>query len=62
MIDRNVSVGEDVTLKCTTAGSPPPEVTWYKDGKDLVITDRHFFAAQNQIMIVVDIRLSDAGL
>ena len=33
-----VSVGSDVELRCVFIGSPTPQVTWYKDGKQVTDT------------------------
>ena len=61
MVDVLGEEGGTATLFCNTSGSPPPKVTWYKDGDDLVITDRHFVLPKAQRLFIVDLRLSDAG-
>ena len=53
--------GSTANLFCTTAGSPAPKVTWQKDGKKLVITDRHFLLTESQRLFIVGLLLSDAG-
>ncbi|XP_078658334.1 nectin-4-like [Branchiostoma floridae x Branchiostoma belcheri] len=30
-----ITAGESTTLWCTTAGNPPPKVTWYKNGRKI---------------------------
>ena len=53
--------GDDATIHCKAAGNPKPRITWLKDGQDLVITDRLFFAAKDQVLVIVGVQLSDAG-
>ena len=48
-------------LQCIAGGSPPPRLNWTKDDAPLLVTERHFFAAANQLLIVVDAAEGDAG-
>ncbi|XP_069489459.1 leucine-rich repeats and immunoglobulin-like domains protein 2 [Ambystoma mexicanum] len=59
--DRTVSRGETAVLQCIAGGSPPPRLNWTKDDGPLTVTERHFFAAGNQLLIIVDAGLEDAG-
>ncbi len=61
MTDEVVSEGDTAVVECMTSGSPKPTLTWFKDGEQLEPTERHFFAADNQLLIVVKARLTDAG-
>ncbi|XP_053318993.1 leucine-rich repeats and immunoglobulin-like domains protein 3 [Spea bombifrons] len=61
LVDRTVSKGETTVLQCIAGGSPVPKVNWTKDDSPLVITERHFFAAGNQLLIIVDTDFDDAG-
>ncbi|KAK1166835.1 leucine-rich repeats and immunoglobulin-like domains protein 3 [Acipenser oxyrinchus oxyrinchus] len=61
LIDRTVAKGETVVLQCIAGGSPPPKLNWTKDDSPLVVTERHFFAAGNQLLIIVDTNVEDAG-
>ncbi|XP_018107999.1 leucine-rich repeats and immunoglobulin-like domains protein 3 isoform X2 [Xenopus laevis] len=61
LMDRTASKGETTVLQCITGGSPTPKVNWTKDDSPLVVTERHFFAAGNQHLIIVDTDLEDAG-
>ncbi|RUS70224.1 hypothetical protein EGW08_022012 [Elysia chlorotica] len=54
--------GEDSVLQCRASGSPQPKLSWLKDGKNLVVTPRHFFTTGNQILVIVDTQWSDAGV
>ncbi len=56
-----VNIGETAVLECMAAGSPKPKLSWYKDGKPLEVTERHFFTAENQLLIIVHTRLEDSG-
>ena len=62
MEDKTVEEGETAVIECKASGSPTPEFTWYKDEEKLEPTERHFFAADNQLLAVVKAQLSDSGL
>ncbi|XP_019839667.2 leucine-rich repeats and immunoglobulin-like domains protein 1 isoform X1 [Bos indicus] len=59
--DRVVSVGETVALQCKAAGSPPPRITWLKGDRPLSLTERHHFTPGNQLLVVQNVVLEDAG-
>ncbi|XP_064511886.1 leucine-rich repeats and immunoglobulin-like domains protein 3 isoform X1 [Pseudopipra pipra] len=61
LMDRTVTKGETAVLQCIAGGSPPPRLNWTKDDSPLVVTERHFFAAGNQLLIIVDTDVEDAG-
>ncbi|XP_063783438.1 leucine-rich repeats and immunoglobulin-like domains protein 3 isoform X1 [Pseudophryne corroboree] len=61
LVDRTVSKGETTVLQCIAGGNPTPRVNWTKDDNPLVVTERHFFAAGNQLLILVDTDFEDAG-
>uniref|UniRef100_A0A2K6U1U6 Leucine rich repeats and immunoglobulin like domains 3 n=3 Tax=Saimiri boliviensis TaxID=27679 RepID=A0A2K6U1U6_SAIBB len=61
LLDRTVTKGETAVLQCIAGGSPPPRLNWTKDDSPLLVTERHFFAAGNQLLIIVDSDVSDAG-
>uniref|UniRef100_A0A8C6R0B9 Leucine-rich repeats and immunoglobulin-like domains 1 n=1 Tax=Nannospalax galili TaxID=1026970 RepID=A0A8C6R0B9_NANGA len=59
--DRIVSVGETVALQCKAAGSPAPRITWLKGGRPLSLTERHHFTPGNQLLVVQNVVVEDAG-
>ncbi|XP_032898195.1 leucine-rich repeats and immunoglobulin-like domains protein 2 [Amblyraja radiata] len=59
--DRTVARGETAVLQCIAGGSPTPRLNWTKDDGPLIVTERHFFAAANQLLIIVDAGPEDIG-
>ena len=62
MSDKEVSTGESAVLQCMAGGIPKPTILWLKDGRPITATERHFFTAEDQLMIIIDTNLSDAGI
>ncbi|XP_070802848.1 leucine-rich repeats and immunoglobulin-like domains protein 3 isoform X1 [Pituophis catenifer annectens] len=61
LLDRTVMKGETAVLQCIAGGSPSPRLNWTKDDGTLAVTEKHFFAAGNQLLIIVDTDFEDAG-
>lgn len=69
MESRDVIIGESSVLECMKSGSPSPTLRWYKSGPGpgdteftlIEPTDRHFFTAEDQLLIIVKTTESDAG-
>ncbi|XP_060516185.1 leucine-rich repeats and immunoglobulin-like domains protein 2 isoform X2 [Cylas formicarius] len=62
MEDKEITAGEDLVLQCVARGLPKPTITWLKDGEPIVPTERHFFTAENQLVIIVDSIQNDSGV
>ncbi|KAK7493921.1 hypothetical protein BaRGS_00014803 [Batillaria attramentaria] len=54
-------VGETSVLECMASGSPRPKLQWLKDSQALEVTPRHFFTADNQLLIIVETKWEDQG-
>ncbi|XP_022246585.1 leucine-rich repeats and immunoglobulin-like domains protein 3 isoform X2 [Limulus polyphemus] len=61
MENKETRVGETAVLECMAAGSPKPKLAWMKDDAPLVPTERHFFTADSQLLIIVQTKSSDTG-
>ena len=61
MEPKSTRVGSTTVLECLAAGSPQPKLKWFKDGKKLVLTQRHFFTAEDQLLVIVETETGDAG-
>lgn len=61
MENKEVTVGGSIVLECMASGMPRPKLSWRKNGNPLLATERHFFTAEDQLLIIVDTRISDAG-
>lgn len=61
MENKEITAGESVVLQCMSGGAPKPSIQWLKDEAPILATERHFFTAEDQLMIIVDTVLSDAG-
>ncbi|XP_037093198.1 leucine-rich repeats and immunoglobulin-like domains protein 3 [Pollicipes pollicipes] len=61
MEHRQVVAGETAVLDCMASGSPAPRLTWTKDGAPLLATERHFYTAGQQLLIIVQTTPADAG-
>lgn len=59
--DKKTEVGETTVLECKAKGSPKPKLTWTKDGRPILPSERHFFTADNQLLIIVPTQYSDEG-
>ncbi|XP_029456905.1 leucine-rich repeats and immunoglobulin-like domains protein 1 [Rhinatrema bivittatum] len=59
--DRVVAAGATVALQCKATGSPAPRITWLKSDEPLIITERHHFTPGNQLLIIRNVVLEDAG-
>lgn len=49
-----------ISLTCPIEGSPPPKITWKKDGKELVSGDRYFIDNEGTLTVLQAV-LKDTG-
>ena len=61
MEDKTFRESESAVIKCMVSGMPKPVITWYKDGNRLLTTERHFLAAEDQVLVVTGATNEDAG-
>lgn len=50
-----------MALQCKATGNPTPRITWLKGGRPLSLTERHHFTPGNQLLIVQNVVVEDAG-
>lgn len=62
MESKEITEGDPIVIECMAAGLPKPKLLWRKDGGNLIPTERHFFTAEDQLLVIVDTILSDAGI
>ncbi|KAL0113573.1 hypothetical protein PUN28_012616 [Cardiocondyla obscurior] len=61
MENKEITVGGSIVLECMASGSPRPKLLWRKNGSPLQATERHFFTAEDQLLIIVNTIASDEG-
>lgn len=61
MTDKEAVAGETAVIECMASGSPKPSLQWTKDGGPIIETERHFFTADNQLLIIVKTTPADEG-
>ena len=62
MENRASMEGSTTVLECLSAGNPKPKLEWLKDGHEIDVTERHYFTADNQLLVIVQTAASDAGV
>uniref|UniRef100_A0A8C4USU8 Neural cell adhesion molecule 2 n=1 Tax=Falco tinnunculus TaxID=100819 RepID=A0A8C4USU8_FALTI len=53
--------GEAITLFCRATGSPPPEISWYRNGKLIEENEKYMLRRSNTELTIRDIKNIDAG-
>ncbi|XP_050530009.1 leucine-rich repeats and immunoglobulin-like domains protein 3 [Daktulosphaira vitifoliae] len=61
MYDKRVKVGEEIVLECFSKGSPKPKIKWMKNGISLNSSNRHFFTADDQLLVIMETNVEDSG-
>lgn len=62
MENKETKAGESVIIRCMVSGSPKPTLRWLKDKEAIKRTERHFFTAEDQLLIIENVHMSDEGL
>uniref|UniRef100_A0A3B3DLS4 Uncharacterized protein n=1 Tax=Oryzias melastigma TaxID=30732 RepID=A0A3B3DLS4_ORYME len=62
-VPREVQVTQDsvVTLECRAAGNPPPQISWMKNGRPLLLSPRTRLLSGDSLLIA-RVQLSDSGV
>ncbi|XP_061483879.1 neural cell adhesion molecule 2 isoform X2 [Rhineura floridana] len=53
--------GESIVLFCRATGSPEPEISWYRKGKNIEENDKYVLKSSNTELTIRDIKNIDAG-
>ncbi|KAJ7403948.1 Neural cell adhesion molecule 2 [Pitangus sulphuratus] len=53
--------GEAITFFCRATGSPPPEISWYRNGKLIEANEKYVLRGSNTELTIRDIKNIDAG-
>lgn len=61
MSDQEVIVGKSVVIDCMATGWPKPKLKWWKDGSLIKPSGRLYFAANNQLLVIISSQKSDSG-
>ena len=57
-----VSVGDSLVLECYASGAPRPIITWLKDQKTRIRSDRHVVLAESgQLLVIAQVEEEDGG-
>ncbi|XP_061728544.1 leucine-rich repeats and immunoglobulin-like domains protein 3 [Cydia pomonella] len=59
--NKEATSGDAVVLQCMVSGSPKPVLKWSKDGVPVVPSERHYFIADDQLLVILAAEPSDAG-
>ncbi|XP_023814399.1 hemicentin-1 [Oryzias latipes] len=63
-IPREVQVTQDsvVTLECRAAGHPPPQISWMKNGRPLLLSPRTRLLSGDSLLRIAHVQQSDSGV
>ncbi|XP_014239818.1 leucine-rich repeats and immunoglobulin-like domains protein 3 [Cimex lectularius] len=62
MEDIEVGIGKTTVLECMGSGWPKPKLRWWKDGVSITPGHRHILTADDQLLIIMDVKSADAGV
>ncbi|XP_064420214.1 hemicentin-2 [Latimeria chalumnae] len=55
-------IGGVVNLECQASGSPPPQLSWLKDGLPLALTSHIKLLSSGRVLRVSQVQVSDSGI
>ncbi|XP_029915084.1 hemicentin-1 [Myripristis murdjan] len=63
-VPKEVQTTQDsiVTLECQTAGNPPPQISWLKNGRPLLLSPRTRLLSGDSVLRISPVQLSDSGV
>ncbi|XP_075903122.1 hemicentin-1 [Nelusetta ayraudi] len=63
-LPKEVQVTEEsvVTLECEALGSPPPQISWLKNGRPLLLSPRARLLSGDSVLRISPVQLSDSGV
>ncbi|TKS79048.1 Hemicentin-2 [Collichthys lucidus] len=63
-VPREVQVTQDsaVTLECQAAGNPPPQISWLKNGRPVLLSPRTRLLSGDSVLRISPVQLSDSGV
>ncbi|XP_067383297.1 neural cell adhesion molecule L1-like protein isoform X6 [Channa argus] len=56
-----VILGRDIIMNCRVFSSPPPIISWFKDGDAITVKGERFFALQNGSLQIIGAEENDSG-
>ncbi|XP_036835616.1 hemicentin-1 [Oncorhynchus mykiss] len=61
---REVQTTQDsvVTLECQAAGNPPPQISWLRNGRPLLLSPRIRLLSADTVLRISPVQLSDSGV
>ncbi|XP_015201463.1 vascular endothelial growth factor receptor 2 isoform X1 [Lepisosteus oculatus] len=62
LTDHIVNISETIELKCVVSGSPKPNVSWFKDNKELQERSGIVLAQENSIVTIQRVKKEDSGI
>ncbi|XP_007565210.1 hemicentin-1 [Poecilia formosa] len=63
-VPREVQVTQDsvVTLECHAAGNPPPQISWLRNGRPLLLSPRTRLLSADSLLRIAPVQQSDSGV
>ncbi|XP_060069782.1 hemicentin-1-like [Ylistrum balloti] len=57
----SVIEGDSIILPCNVDGDPPPRVTWFKDGNEILLTDPSYYFTEDNALEIFGAESSSTG-